>query len=59
MLVLSRKAGESIVIQDRIVVSILRVRGYRVWLGIDAPKEMAVHRQEILEIGTNEEYKTE
>jgi len=49
MLVLSRKEGESIVIQGRIVVSVLNVRSHRVRLGIEAPKDMAVHRIEVLE----------
>ncbi len=55
MLVLSRKEGESIVIQGRIVVSVLNVRSHRVRIGIDAPKDIAVHRREILEAIMNEE----
>lgn len=55
MLVLSRKEGESIVIQGRIVVSVLNVRRHKVRIGVDAPKEMAVHRREVLEAIMNEE----
>ncbi len=49
MLVLSRKEGENIVIQGRIVVSVLTIRGHRVRLGVEAPKDMTVHRREIWE----------
>jgi carbon storage regulator len=47
MLILSRKPGESIVIDGRIVVKIVRLDGELVKLGIDAPPEIAVHRQEV------------
>jgi len=47
MLVLSRKANERIVIADDIVVTVVDIRGDKVRLGIDAPKEIPVHRQEI------------
>lgn len=49
MLVLSRRAGESIVIGDDVTVSILEVRGDIVRVGIDAPRSVAVHRAELLE----------
>jgi len=49
MLVLSRKEGQSIVIQGRIEVSVLDVGRHRVRLGVKAPKEMAVHRREVWE----------
>ncbi len=49
MLVLSRKKNESIIIRDDIVVTVIEVRGDKVRLGIDAPREVAVHRQEIYE----------
>jgi len=49
MLVLSRKKDESIVINDNIVVTIVEIRGDKVRLGIDAPREVAVHRQEVLD----------
>lgn len=47
MLVLSRKAGESIVIDGRITVKVVRLEGDIVKLGIQAPPEVPVHRQEI------------
>lgn len=47
MLVLSRKLNESIVIDGRIVVTIVRVEGEAVKVGIEAPKSVPVHRQEV------------
>lgn len=47
MLVLSRQRDESIVIADNIVITIVDIRGDKVRLGIDAPKEIPVHRQEV------------
>ena len=47
MLVLSRKNNESIVINDQIVVTIVDIRGDKVRLGIEAPKEVPVHRREV------------
>jgi len=49
MLVLSRKNNESIIIRDDIVVTVVEVRGDKVRLGIEAPKEVTVHRREIYE----------
>lgn len=49
MLVLSRQRDESIIIGDNIVVTIVDVRGDKVRLGIDAPTEIPVHRQEVYE----------
>lgn len=47
MLCLSRKKGEQIRIGDNIVISVIEVRGDKVRLAIDAPRDIAVHRQEI------------
>ena len=47
MLILTRKVGESIVINDDIKVTILGVKGMQVRIGIDAPKDVQVHREEI------------
>ena len=47
MLILTRKLGESITIGDNIRVSVLGVRGRQVRLGIDAPSDIVVHREEI------------
>jgi carbon storage regulator len=49
MLVLCRKPQESIFIDENVVVTVLSVRGTRVRLGIEAPSEMPVHRQEVHE----------
>lgn len=49
MLVLSRQRDESIIIGDNIVITIVDIRGDKVRLGIDAPKEVPVHRQEVYE----------
>jgi len=49
MLVLSRKANESIVIRDDIIVTLLDVGGGKVRLGIETPKEVTVHRKEVYE----------
>ncbi len=47
MLVLSRKRDEKIVIGDRIVITVVEVRGDKVRLGIEAPTDVPVHRQEV------------
>jgi carbon storage regulator len=49
MLVLSRQRDESIMIGDTIVVTIVDIRGDKVRLGINAPAEIPVHRQEVYE----------
>jgi carbon storage regulator len=49
MLVLSRKRDERIVIGDNIVITVVEVRGDKVRLGIEAPTEVPVHRQEVLD----------
>jgi carbon storage regulator len=49
MLVLSRQRDESIVIGDKVVITIVDIRGDKVRLGIEAPGEIPVHRQEVYE----------
>ncbi len=49
MLVLTRKLGENIRIGDNVKITVLEVRGTQVKLGIDAPPEVIVHREEIYE----------
>ena len=47
MLVLSRRMGESLIIADEIKLTVISVSGGQVRLGIEAPKEISIHRQEI------------
>lgn len=47
MLVLSRKKNESIVVDDSIVITVVEIRGDKVRLGIEAPREVPIHRSEI------------
>ena len=49
MLVLSRKKNESIVINDDITIVVVEIRGDKVRLGIEAPKEVSVHRREVFD----------
>lgn len=49
MLVLSRKKNESIVINENIVITVVEVRGDKVRLGIQAPREVPIHRSEVYE----------
>ena len=47
MLVLSRKKNESIVINDEIKIVVVEIRGDKVRLGVEAPRDVPVHRQEV------------
>lgn len=49
MLILTRRVGETVMIGDDVTVTILRVKGHHVRVGINAPKSIAVHHEEIYE----------
>jgi len=49
MLILTRRPGESVMIGDNISVRVIEVKGAQVRIGIEAPKDIAVHREEIYE----------
>jgi carbon storage regulator len=49
MLILTRRVGESVMIGDDVTITVLGVKGNQVRVGINAPKNVAVHREEIYE----------
>lgn len=54
MLILTRRVGEAIVIDEEVTVTVLGVKGNQVRIGVNAPKTVAVHREEIFERIKNE-----
>ena len=47
MLILTRKSGESIVVGDKIRVTVIEIKGNQVRLGVEAPRQTSVHREEV------------
>ena len=47
MLILTRRVGETLIIGDNVKVTVLGVRGHQVRIGVDAPRDVSVHREEI------------
>ncbi|NNF17445.1 MAG: carbon storage regulator CsrA [Gammaproteobacteria bacterium] len=55
MLILTRRVGETVMIGDDVTVTVLGVKGNQVRVGVNAPKDIAVHREEIYERIKNDE----
>ena len=58
MLILTRRVGETLMIGNDISITVLGVKGSQVRIGVDAPKEVAVHREEIFERINSEQGKS-
>ena len=55
MLILTRRVGETLMIGDEVTVTILGVKGNQVRIGVNAPRDVAVHREEIFDRIKNEQ----
>lgn len=58
MLILTRRVGETIVIGDDVIITVLGIKGNQVRIGINAPKDVSVHREEIYQRIQNEKKET-
>ena len=59
MLILTRRVGETLMVGDEVTVTVLGVKGNQVRIGVNAPKDVAVHREEIYQRIQNENAKQE
>lgn len=59
MLILTRRVGETVMIGDNVTVTVLGVKGNQVRLGVNAPRDVAVHRQEIYDRIKEEDVESE
>ena len=59
MLILTRRVGEAVVIDEEVTVTVLGVKGNQVRIGVNAPKSVSVHREEIFERIKNERASTQ
>ncbi len=59
MLILTRKIGESVIINEDITVTVLGVKGNQIRIGVDAPRHVSVHREEIYQRVKKEELEEE
>jgi carbon storage regulator len=59
MLILTRRVGETVMIGDEVTITVLGVKGNQVRVGINAPKHVAVHREEIYERIKREQHPAE
>lgn len=58
MLILTRRVGESLIIGDDVTITVLGVKGNQVRIGVKAPRDVAVHREEIVDRINDEEQST-
>jgi carbon storage regulator len=59
MLILTRRVGETLMIGDEVTVTVLGVKGNQVRIGVNAPKDVSVHREEIYERIKNEKHEAQ